>query len=199
MLLLSYAAGAPCHNAQANRPDAARATSAANQMFPLRLRNCRVIRADDLPEPTRYDKDSNEYVPTIDPAARAEGLAARAARSFVAPMKLPPSAGPFAVGDRVNARLRQMEAARGEAPLWYSAVVERIRERLRRRCLELGERAYSRLVRQETAGLLSRGRARVAAWWKSVVTCPLPDFVGPRAARAHLVRFRGERASRSQA
>jgi len=96
-------------------------------MFPLRLRNCRVIRADDQPEPTRYDKDSNEYVPTIDPAARAEGLAARAARSFVAPMKLPPSAGPFAVGDRVNARLRQMEAARGEAPLWYSAVVERKR------------------------------------------------------------------------
>ena len=42
-------------------------------------------------------------------------------------MTLPPSAGPFAVGDRVNARLRQMEAARGEAPLWYSAVVERKR------------------------------------------------------------------------
>ena len=42
-------------------------------------------------------------------------------------MTLPPSAGPFAVGDRVNARLRQMEVARGEAPLWYSAVVERKR------------------------------------------------------------------------
>ena len=93
-------------------------------MFPLRLRNCRVIRADDLPEPTRYDKDSNEYVPTIDPAARAEGLAARVARSFVAPMTLPPSAGSFAVGDRVNARLLRMEDNDGEN--WYSAVVERI-------------------------------------------------------------------------
>ena len=96
-------------------------------MQPLRLRNCRVIRADDRPEPTRWDESRKEYIPTIDPAARAEGLAARAARSFVAPMTLPPSAGPFAVGDRVNARLRQMEGARGEAPLWYSAVVERKR------------------------------------------------------------------------
>ena len=42
-------------------------------------------------------------------------------------MTLPPSTGPFAVGDRVNARLLQMEEARGEAPLWYSAVVERKR------------------------------------------------------------------------
>ena len=138
MVILTCAAGAPCHNAQEatrrsatsarrqTRPSIGSATRARRQtqeMFPLRLRNCRVIRADDRPEPTRWDESRKEYIPTIDPAARAEGLAARAARSFVAPMTLPPSAGPFAVGDRVNARLRQMEGARGEAPLWYSAVV----------------------------------------------------------------------------
>ena len=101
------------------------ARRATQEMFPLRLRNCRVIRAEDLPEPTRYDKDSNEYVPTIDPAARAEGLAARAARSFVAPMTLPPSAGPFAVGDRVNARCERMRTS--DRLKWFSGVVERRR------------------------------------------------------------------------
>ncbi len=101
-------------------------------MQPLRLRNCRVIRADDRPytppSPPNVCYIGYSAPPKPAPARnRAEALAARAARSFVAPMTLPPSAGPFAVGDRVNARLLQMEEARGEAPLWYSAVVERKR------------------------------------------------------------------------
>ena len=52
-------------------------------------------------------------------------LAARAARSFVAPMTLPPSAGPFAVGDRVNARCERMRTS--DALKWFSGVVERKR------------------------------------------------------------------------
>ena len=43
-----------------------------NEMFPLRLRNCRVIRADDRPLPTRTDEYFRE-IPD-DPAARAEAL-----------------------------------------------------------------------------------------------------------------------------
>ena len=92
-------------------------------MFPLRLRNCRVIRADDRPEPTHYDEYRREQ--PIDPAARAEALAARAARSFVAPMTLPPSTGPFAVGDRVNARCERMRTS--DRLKWFSGVVERRR------------------------------------------------------------------------
>ena len=104
------------------RPDAAKRGERA-KMFPLRLRNCRVIRADDSPEPTHYDEYRREE--PIDPAARAEALAARAARSFVAPWTLPPSAGPFAVGDRVNARCERMRTS--NSLKWFSGVVERKR------------------------------------------------------------------------
>ena len=136
-------------------------------MFPLRLRNCRVIRADDQPEPTRYDKDSNEYVPTIDPAARAEGLAARAARSFVAPMKLAPSAVPFAVGDRVNVRLLERESWDGETGKWYSAVVERKRGNKYDVLLDDGDRESgipAAFVRREgpADGLIIMGGGRLS-------------------------------------
>ena len=97
-------------------------------MQPLRLRNCRVIRADDRPYTPPSPPTPPYGAPSRTPAParnRAEALAQRAARSFVAPMTLPPSTGPFAVGERVNARLLRMEDNDGEN--WYSAVVERKR------------------------------------------------------------------------
>ena len=95
-------------------------------MQPRRLRNCRVIRGRHSPNAAGPSRCYIGYSAPPKPAParnRAEALAARAraARSFVAPWSLPPSAGPFAVGDRVNARLLQMEEAK--ALKWYSAVV----------------------------------------------------------------------------
>lgn len=78
------------------------------------FRDCRVIRGHE-----RTDAE---------PADVAAVLAARAARSFVAPMTLPPSESSFAVGERISVRHERNPYDEDDhRETWLSGVIERVR------------------------------------------------------------------------